>query len=83
MHLQGAVTQVSPTNTSLNLIGTLPAAASPCNTVYTIAHTLNGTYADVAITPQGQIFAIASLITGGHRLGVCLPGGDHLPSLTK
>ncbi len=60
MHLQGAVTQVSPTNTSLNLIGTLPAAASPCNTVYTIAHTLNGTYADVAITPQGQIFAIAS-----------------------
>jgi hypothetical protein len=60
VHLEGAVTQVSPTNTSLNLIGTLPAAASPTKTVYTITHALNGTYADVAITPQGQTFAIAS-----------------------
>jgi hypothetical protein len=60
VHLQGAVGQLSPTNTSLNLIGTLPPDASPDHTVYTIAHTLSGTYADLAITPQGQIFAIAS-----------------------
>jgi hypothetical protein len=60
VHLQGAVGQVSPTNTNNNLIGTLPPEASPSKTVYTIAHTLSGTYADMAITPQGQIFAIAS-----------------------
>jgi hypothetical protein len=60
VHLQGAVTQVSPTNTNDNLIGTLPPAASPSQTVYEIAHGLSGTYTDVAITPQGNIFAIAS-----------------------
>jgi hypothetical protein len=60
VHLQGAVAQVSPTNTNLNLIGTLPVAASPTKTVYTITHSLLGTYADVAINPQGQIFVIAS-----------------------
>ena len=60
VHLEGAVAQFSPTNTNNNLIGTLPAAASPSRTVYTVTHTLSGTYTDIAITPQGQIFAIAS-----------------------
>lgn len=41
-----------------NLLGTLPAAASPNRVVYTIVHTFNGTYADIAITPSGQIVLI-------------------------
>jgi hypothetical protein len=54
-HLQGAVTQASASGTSPNLIGTLPAAVAPRHTVYTIVHTFNGTYADLAIQPNGQI----------------------------
>jgi hypothetical protein len=70
VHLQGAAKQFSGSNCvpvrplpgCLNvnpwLIGTLPAAARPDRTVYTIVHTLGGTYADLAINPQGQIFVI-------------------------
>jgi hypothetical protein len=59
VHLEGAVTQTSPSGTGANLIGTLPAAAAPRHTVYTIVHTFNGTYADLAIEPNGQLDLIA------------------------
>ena len=55
VHLVGAAKQINPGGTNPNLLGTLPAAASPNRTVYTIVHTFNGTYADVAISPNGQI----------------------------
>jgi hypothetical protein len=56
VHLQGAVTQTSAAGSSPNQIGTLPAAAAPRgHSVYTIVHTLNGTYADLAIAPDGTL----------------------------
>jgi hypothetical protein len=55
VHLVGAATQTSATGINQNLLGTLPAAACPTRTVYTIMHTFNGTYADVAIYPNGDI----------------------------
>jgi hypothetical protein len=58
VHLVGAAKQINAGGTNPNLLGTLPAAASPKRTVYTIVHTFNGTYADVAITPSGQILLI-------------------------
>ena len=58
IHLQGAVKQTSASGTAANLIGTLPPAASPSRVVYAIVHTFNGTYADVAIEPNGQIWLI-------------------------
>jgi hypothetical protein len=58
VHLQGAVTQTSVSGTTPNLIGTLPAAAAPRHSVYTIVHTFNGTYADLSIGPNGQISLI-------------------------
>jgi hypothetical protein len=58
VHLQGAVKQTSATGPDANLIGTLPPAACPNRVVYTIAHTFNGTYADIAINPNGQIVLI-------------------------
>ena len=58
IHLQGAVKQTSASGTSANLIGTLPPAASPSRVVYAVVHTFNGTYADVGIEPNGQIWLI-------------------------
>jgi hypothetical protein len=58
VHLQGAVKQTSAIGSEANLIGTLPPAASPNRVVYTIVHTFNGTYADIAINPNGQIILI-------------------------
>jgi hypothetical protein len=58
VHLQGAVKQTSATGPNANLIGTLPAAASPDRVVYAVVHTFNGTYADIAISPNGQIALI-------------------------
>ena len=55
VHLVGAAKQINASGASANLLGTLPAAASPKRTVYMIVHTFNGTYADVAISPNGQI----------------------------
>jgi hypothetical protein len=55
VHLQGAVTQTGTAGTTPNLIGTLPAAAAPGHKVYTIVHTFNGTYADLAILPDGDL----------------------------
>ncbi|MBV8212946.1 MAG: hypothetical protein JOZ08_06925 [Verrucomicrobia bacterium] len=58
VHLQGAVKQTSASGTNANLIGTLPPAASPSRVVYAVVHTFNGTYADVSISPNGQIWLI-------------------------
>jgi hypothetical protein len=58
VHLQGAAKQTSGTGSDANLLGTLPAAASPDRIVYSIVHTFNGTYADIAVQPNGQIFLI-------------------------
>jgi len=58
VHLQGAVKQTSASGPDANLIGTLPPAACPNRVVYTIVHTFNGTYADLAISPNGQIALI-------------------------
>jgi hypothetical protein len=55
VHLQGAAGQVSASGTSPNLIGTLPAAARPAQTVYTIVACTGSTYADLAIEPNGTI----------------------------
>jgi hypothetical protein len=58
VHLQGAVKQTSAIGANANLIGSLPPAACPNRVVYTIVHTFNGTYADIAISPNGQIVLI-------------------------
>ena len=58
VHLQGAVKQTSATGANANLIATLPAAACPDRIVYAVVHTFNGTYADIAINPNGQIALI-------------------------
>jgi hypothetical protein len=52
------VKQTSAIGPGANLIGTLPPAASPNRVVYAIVHTFNGTYADIAINPDGQIVLI-------------------------
>jgi hypothetical protein len=55
VHLIGAAKQSATGGSNPNLLGTLPPAASPSRVVYTIVHTFNGTYADIAINPNGQI----------------------------
>jgi hypothetical protein len=58
VHLQGAAKQMSTVGSDPNLLGTLPAAASPDRVVYTVVYTFNGTYADLSIAPNGQIHVI-------------------------
>jgi len=58
IHLQGAVAQWYNGGSTPNLVGTLTIVARPHRTVYTIVHTLAGTYADLAIQPNGQIWAL-------------------------
>jgi hypothetical protein len=61
VHLEGAVTQTNPNSvngSNPNQIANLPPGARPPQTVFTIAHTALGTYTDLAITPQGDIFVI-------------------------
>jgi len=58
VHLVGAAKQTTAAGSGHNLLGTLPAAASPNRVVYTIVHTFNGTYADLAISPNGRIVLI-------------------------
>jgi hypothetical protein len=60
VHLLGAVTQINSGGTVPNLIGTLPPTATPDRWVYTIVHTFQGTYADLSIGPNGQIWLITS-----------------------
>jgi hypothetical protein len=57
VHLQGAVTEAS--GLAGHVIGTLPAEAAPHSAVFTVVHTLDGTYADLEIAPNGQISLIA------------------------
>jgi hypothetical protein len=54
VHLEGAVAQ--PGGSGSDWIGTLPTGFAPGRTVYTIAQTLGGTYADLDIRPNGQIW---------------------------
>jgi hypothetical protein len=58
VHLQGAAKQTSAAGSDPNLLGTLPPAASPDRIVYSIVHTFAGTYADIAIEPNGEIHLI-------------------------
>jgi hypothetical protein len=53
VHLEGAVDQLGASGS--DLIGWLPADF-PNRTVYTIVHTFDGTYADIDIRPDGQIW---------------------------
>jgi hypothetical protein len=59
VHLQGAARQVSRAGSDPDLLGTLPPAARPDRFVYELVHTFSGTYADVSISPSGQISLIA------------------------
>ena len=56
IHLQGAVTQTVSGGSPL--IAMLPPAARPNREVFTIVHTFGGTFADLAIAPNGQIGVI-------------------------
>jgi hypothetical protein len=58
IHLQGAVRQTSNSGAGADVIGTLPARARPKADMYTIVHTLDGTYADLVIAPGGAIDVI-------------------------
>ena len=63
VHLQGALKRTPGSNdTLLGCTGTLPLCgyAPPGRTVYTIAHTLGGTYADISIDSGGRIWLISS-----------------------
>jgi hypothetical protein len=55
VHLQGAVKQVNSSGAGARLIAILPRAARPSHTVFVIVHTFLGTYADLAILPNGKI----------------------------
>jgi hypothetical protein len=58
VHLRGAEKQVSAIGAGALTLGTLPPAARPTRTVYTIAHTFAGTYADLEIATTGQLYLI-------------------------
>jgi hypothetical protein len=60
VHLQGAAKQVTSSGGDPNLLGTLPPAIRPACDVYTIVHTMNGTYADLVINTNGEIRVTAS-----------------------
>jgi len=57
VHLQGAVTLVNGSGDA-NLIGRVPPDAVPDRDVYTIVHTLAGTYADLVINTIGEVRVI-------------------------
>jgi hypothetical protein len=58
IHLQGAATQMSTLGPKPDLVAVLPAVARPSRTVYTVADTLFGTYADHAIPPTGEVYVV-------------------------
>jgi hypothetical protein len=60
VHLQGAVKVVNETGPNAPLIGTLPRAAWPAQFVLLLAHSFDGTYASLEISPAGQITAVPS-----------------------
>jgi hypothetical protein len=81
VHLQGGATQTSSGGPNANLIATLPSIISPTRTVYTIAETNSGTYADLAIEPNGQILVIAPRPPATEDLGfVSLEGITYQPT---
>jgi hypothetical protein len=53
VHLSGGV---EPNGSPTDFIGWVPPSVAPANPVFTIVHTLNGGYADVAIETDGHIF---------------------------
>jgi hypothetical protein len=59
VHLQGGATQTSAAGANAQLVATLPTIIRPTRTVYTIVETNSGTYADLAIAPNGQIEVIS------------------------
>jgi hypothetical protein len=59
IHLQGAVRQTVCCNPTAGLVATLPVVARPTRNVFTIVHTFNGTYADLAVLTNGRIEVIA------------------------
>lgn len=66
VHLYGGVRQIA-NGADENLVGTVPAFARPDRDVYELVQTELGTYADVVITPAGQINVIdprQPLLTG-------------------
>ena len=56
VHLMGGVQRVSTRGANPTLIGSVPAWADPLSTVFTIVHTLGGTYADLTVSSSGQIW---------------------------
>jgi hypothetical protein len=58
VHLQGAAKQIKASGADRTTIGTLPPAAAPSWTIYTVVITDPGTYADLAIEPDGTIALI-------------------------
>lgn len=58
VHLLGEVRQTSATGPDEYLVGTVPGDARPSRYVYELVATFYGTYADVVITPAGQIYVI-------------------------
>jgi len=88
VHLEGAAKQIFPVGSGANFLGTVPAIDRPGNgTVYTVAATNDGTYADVAIDTSGQIFLIDPRppalkdYTFVSLEGITYAGGDTLPSV--
>jgi hypothetical protein len=59
VHLQGAAKQIKASGADRTTIGTLPPAAAPSWTIYTVVITDPGTHADPAIEPDGRIGVIA------------------------
>ena len=63
VHLQGALVRTpGSTDNLLGCTGTIPLCgyAPPGRTVYTIAHTLGGTYTDISIDSGGRIWLLPS-----------------------
>ena len=56
IHLEGAAKQISLKPPLERVLGTLSPAARPSRNVFTIAHSFNGTYADIEIETNGTIF---------------------------
>jgi hypothetical protein len=56
IHLEGAAKQIGLRPPLQRVLGTLPPAARPARDVYVIAHSFNGTYADLEIETNGTIY---------------------------
>jgi hypothetical protein len=59
VHLEG-VAGTAHRWRELNLVGVFPQAIWPTRTIFTIAATSSGTYSDLWINPQGQIWLIGA-----------------------